>query len=261
MKGFEMSATSTIKLNVLIRLVLLVSAFVLTGCATNIDANPRDPWEPMNRKIFEVNDSVDKAVVRPVAVAYKDYTPDLAQKGIHNFFGNLRDVWSAVNSVFQLKVNQTAELTGRVLVNTTVGVLGFIDVATPLNLNKHKEDFGKTLGYWGVPSGPYVVLPFFGPSTLRDASGFVVDVKFNPTSSQIKKVRVRNSLYVINAIDVRRGLLGLEDNLNSIALDRYSFIRDAYLQRRLYEIYDGNPPDTEDSEESEETGESTDSGK
>jgi phospholipid-binding lipoprotein MlaA len=136
-----------------------------------------------------------------------------------------------------------------VVVNTTVGVLGLIDVATPLDLNKHREDFGKTLGYWGVPSGPYLVLPFFGPSTLRDASGFVVDVELNPTFQDIRDVPLRNSLYVINAVDVRKGLLGVEDNLNAIALDKYSFIRDAYLQRRLYEIYDGNPPDTDEDEE------------
>ena len=134
------------------------------------------------------------------------------------------------------------------VVNTTVGVFGLIDVATPLDLNKHREDFGKTLGYWGVPSGPYLVLPFFGPSTLRDASGFVVDVELNPTFQDIRDVPLRNSLYVINAVDVRKGLLGVEDNLNAIALDKYSFIRDAYLQRRLYEIYDGNPPDTDEDE-------------
>ncbi len=236
----------------LTRVGAVLGAVVLTGCATSLDANPKDPWEPMNRKVFAMNDSVDKAVVRPVAVAYKDYTPDLAQKGINNFFGNLRDVWSTVNSAFQLKVGETAELAGRVLVNTTVGVVGLFDVATPLNLKKHREDFGKTLGYWGVPSGPYLVMPFFGPSTLRDASGFVVDVKLNPTFHDIKNVRVRNSLYVINAVDVRKGLLGVEDNLNAVALDRYSFIRDAYLQRRLYEIYDGNPPDTDDADDSGE---------
>ena len=230
------------------RLGILVAAFLFSGCATSIDSNPKDPWEPMNRQIFKINDSVDKAVVKPVAVAYKDYTPNLAQKGINNFFGNLRDVWSAVNSALQLKPTQTVEMTGRVLVNTTVGVLGFIDVATPLKLEKHKEDFGKTLGYWGMPSGPYLVLPFFGPSTLRDASGFVVDAKLNPTYHDITNVPLRNTLYVINAIDVRKGLLSVEDNLNAIAFDNYSFIRDAYLQRRLYEIYDGTPPDTEDSE-------------
>ena len=237
-------STVVSKAYALTRLGLVLGGLVLGGCATNLDANPKDPWEPMNRKVFEINDSVDQAVVRPVAVAYKDYTPDIAQKGVNNFFGNLRDFWSAVNSALQLKVRETAELTGRVLVNSTVGLLGLIDVATPLNLNKHKEDFGKTLGYWGMPSGPYLVLPFFGPSTLRDASGFVVDLELNPTYQDIRDVPLRNSLYVINAVDVRKGLLGLEDNLNAIALDKYSFIRDAYLQRRLYEIYDGNPPDS-----------------
>jgi len=237
-------STVVSKAYALTRLGLVLGGLVLGGCATNLDANPKDPLEPMNRKVFEINDSVDQAVVRPVAVAYKDYTPDIAQKGVNNFFGNLRDFWSAVNSALQLKVRETAELTGRVLVNSTVGLLGLIDVATPLNLNKHKEDFGKTLGYWGMPSGPYLVLPFFGPSTLRDASGFVVDLELNPTYQDIRDVPLRNSLYVINAVDVRKGLLGLEDNLNAIALDKYSFIRDAYLQRRLYEIYDGNPPDS-----------------
>jgi phospholipid-binding lipoprotein MlaA len=218
----------------------------LGGCATSLDANPKDPWEPMNRKVFQINDAVDHAVVKPVAVAYKDYTPDLLQKGVHNFFSNLRDFWSTVNSALQLKGGETVESGARFVVNSTVGVLGLIDVASPLNLNKYREDFGKTLGYWGVPSGPYVVLPFFGPSTLRDATGFVVDVELNPTFHNIKKVPVRNSLFVVNAVDVRKNLLGLEDNVNAVALDKYSFIRDTYLQRRLYEIYDGNPPDEEE---------------
>ena len=178
-------STVVSKAYALTRLGLVLGGLVLGGCATNLDANPKDPWEPMNRKVFEINDSVDQAVVRPVAVAYKDYTPDIAQKGVNNFFGNLRDFWSAVNSALQLKVRETAELTGRVLVNSTVGLLGLIDVATPLNLNKHKEDFGKTLGYWGMPSGPYLVLPFFGPSTLRDASGFVVDLELNPDRKSV----------------------------------------------------------------------------
>lgn len=232
----------------LTRLGVVLCAFLVTGCASTANFNPKDPWEPMNRKVFEINDVADQAVIRPIAVAYKDYTPDLFQQGVNNFFGNLRDVWSAVNSALQLKGAQTVELAGRVVVNTTVGVLGLIDVATPLDLNKHREDFGKTLGYWGVPSGPYLVLPFFGPSTLRDASGFVVDVELNPTFQDIRDVPLRNSLYVINAVDVRKGLLGVEDNLNAIALDKYYFIRDAYLQRRLYEIYDGNPPDTDEDE-------------
>jgi len=234
---------------VFIRAFLVSGVFLFAGCASVNDPNPRDPWEPMNRKIFSVNDSVDKAVVKPVAVAYKDYTPEVVQKGINNFFGNLRDVWSAINSALQLKGGDTVDGTMRVVVNSTVGVLGLIDVATPLKIKKHKEDFGKTLGHWGVPTGPYLVLPFFGPSDLRDASGFVFDIKFNPTSQSIKKVAVRNTLYGINAIDTRKGYLGMEDSLDAIALDRYSFVRDAYLQRRLYEIYDGNPPDQENDDE------------
>jgi phospholipid-binding lipoprotein MlaA len=202
----------------------------------------------LNRKTFQLNESVDKAVLKPVAVAYQDYTPSLVQKGINNFFGNLRDIWSAVNSALQLKGRDALDGTMRVVVNSTVGVLGLMDVATPLEIPKHREDFGKTLGHWGVPPGPYLVLPFFGPSDLRDASGFVLDVKLNPTFRDIKNVRVRNSLYGINVVDTRKGLLGVESNLDAIALDRYSFIRDAYLQRRLFEIYDGNPPDTEDED-------------
>jgi phospholipid-binding lipoprotein MlaA len=220
--------------------------FLSVGCASVEDPNPRDPWEPMNRQIFKINDSVDKAVIKPVAVAYKDYTPTLLQTGINNFFGNLRDFWSAVNSALQLKGGDTAEGAARVVVNSTVGVLGVIDVASKINLKKHKEDFGQTLGYWGVPSGPYLVLPFFGPSDLRDASGFLIDVQINPTLKSVKKVRVRNSLYVVNAVDTRKGYLGMEDSLDAIALDRYSFVRDAYLQKRLYDIYDGSPPDIDE---------------
>ncbi len=220
--------------------------FLSAGCASMDSPNPRDPWEPMNRQIFKINDSVDKAVVKPVAVAYKDYTPALLQTGINNFFGNLRDVWSAVNSALQLKGGDTAQGAARVVVNSTVGLLGVIDVATKINLKKHKEDFGQTLGYWGVPSGPYLVLPFFGPSDLRDASGFLIDIQINPTMKSVKKVRVRNSLYIVNAVDTRKGYLGMEDSLDAIALDRYSFVRDAYLQKRLYDIYDGSPPDNDE---------------
>lgn len=157
----------------------LVASLSLTGCATGPNANPKDPLEPMNRSISRFNDSLDENVLKPVATGYRDVTPELVQKGVRNVFNNLADIWSTVNSGLQLKGRDTAESFMRVVVNTVFGVYGIFDVATEIKLQRHTEDFGQTLGYWGVPSGPYLVLPVLGPSTLRDGVGTRMDISLD----------------------------------------------------------------------------------
>lgn len=204
---------------------------VLQGCAMSPNANPRDPWEPFNRNIYSFNDGLDEAVVKPVATAYQQVTPQIMRTGVTNFFGNIRDVWSLVNNVLQLKPVESVETFFRVGVNTTIGLLGLVDVATELQLEKHTEDFGQTLGYWGMPAGPYVVLPLFGPSTLRDSLALPVDAKGNLVG-RVDDVALRNSLVTLRLVDLRANLLRVGRLLDAAALDKYSFTRDAYLQRR-----------------------------
>lgn len=210
--------------------VALVLA-VLQGCAMSPNANPRDPWEPFNRNIYSFNDGLDEAVVKPVATAYQHVTPQIMRTGVTNFFGNIGDVWSLVNNVLQLKPAESVETLFRVGVNTTIGLFGLIDVATELRLEKHSEDFGQTLGYWGVPAGPYVVLPLFGPSTLRDSLALPVDAKGNLVG-HVDDVALRNSLITLRLVDTRANFLRAGRLLDAAALDKYSFTRDAYLQRR-----------------------------
>lgn len=210
--------------------VALVLA-VLQGCAMSPNANPRDPWEPFNRGVYSFNDGLDEAVVKPVATAYQFVTPQIMRTGVTNFFGNIGDVWSFVNNVLQLKPAESAETFFRVGVNTTIGLFGLIDVASELRLEKHTEDFGQTLGYWGVPAGPYVVLPLFGPSTVRDSLALPVDAKGN-LIGHVDDVSLRNSLITLRLVDARANFLRAGRLLDAAALDKYSFTRDAYLQRR-----------------------------
>jgi phospholipid-binding lipoprotein MlaA len=225
------------------RVGALLMALVLGGCASGPNAVARDPLEPMNRSIYGFNDALDRSVIRPVARAYQDVTPDPIRTGIGNFFANLADVWSTVNNALQLKPAQTLETGARVVVNTVVGVFGLLDVATTLKLERHPEDFGQTLGYWGVPSGPYLVLPVLGPSTVRDGASLPVDTKGNLVR-HIEDVPTRNTLTAVNLVDKRARLLKTTDQLDEMAIDKYTFVRDIYLQKRLSEVWDGNPPDT-----------------
>jgi len=218
--------------------VMLLS-LTLLGCATNGD--PRDPLEPLNRGIYKFNDVVDKAVLKPVATGYKEVMPDPVRTAVGNFFSNLDDVLVLLNDLLQIKLDQAASDLSRLVWNTTIGIAGLIDVATPMDLPKHNEDFGQTLGYWGVGNGPYLVLPFLGPSTLRDTVGTVVDVHFDPVP-QHTPVPERNSAIAVHSVDTRARLLDTEEILDEAALDRYVFLRDAYLQRRRGLVYDGNPP-------------------
>ncbi|MDI9329822.1 MAG: VacJ family lipoprotein [Alphaproteobacteria bacterium] len=220
-------------------------------------ANPQDPWESFNRQIFGFNEVVDGAVLRPVARAYRDNTPQLVQTGVSNFFGNLRDLWSGVNSALQAKPVAALENVGRFVVNTTVGIYGLFDVATHLGLERHTEDFGQTLGRWGVPSGPYVVMPLFGSSTVRDAIGFVPDRR-SSLINQVDDGTERNLLLFSSLVSLRAQLLPLTDQIERVALDKYSFTRDAFLQKRLNDVYDGDPPQEKELPETPDAGPSAD---
>ncbi len=211
--------------------VLLLGAALLGGCASGPNAHPRDPLEPFNRGVSEFNEAVDGAVLKPVATAYRDVTPDLVRTGVSNFFGNLRDVWSALNSTLQLKPRAAAESALRVGVNTAFGFGGLLDIASEMGIERTTLDFGQTLGRWGVPSGPYLVLPIFGPSTFRDAAGFGVESK-GDLVSKVDHIPTRNSLYALRAVETRANLLRATTMLEGAALDKYSFTRDIYLQRR-----------------------------
>lgn len=249
-----MSARRVSRCLLLARAALLCTALALVGCASGPTANPKDPLEPMNRSISRFNDTVDDYVLKPVATTYRDNTPDLIQTGVRNFFNNLSDLWSTVNNGLQLKGRDTAESFMRFVVNTTVGIYGLFDVATPIGLERHPEDLGQTLGAWGVPDGPYLVLPFFGPSTLRDTAGMPVDTRMDPVR-QHDDVPVRNTAWGLRLVQKRGDLLKATDLLGGASIDKYSFTRDAYLQYRRAQVYDGNPPDdpSEEPEPSSET--------
>jgi phospholipid-binding lipoprotein MlaA len=210
-------------------LALLVAG-VATGCATGPDRKPGDPLEPVNRQIFKFNDAIDRAVAQPVARGYQKVTPQPVRQAISNFFSNLGDLGNAANNLLQLKITDATEDIMRFAMNTTFGIGGLLDFATPAGLPKHHEDFGLTLGRWGVPSGPYLVLPLFGPSSIRDSTGYVVDFRFNLI--HYMEPAVRNPMYIAQFISARSDLLGASDLLQAAALDKYSFVRDAYTQQR-----------------------------
>lgn len=220
---------------------------LLAGCASGPHANPRDPLEPFNRGVYKFNDAVDRAVLKPVATTYRDVMPELVRQGVGNFFGNLQDAWSFVNNVLQFKGLAAAESFMRFGVNTFIGLGGILDVASEMQIEQHTEDFGQTLGHWGVSPGPYLVLPLLGPSTLRDTVALPVDVKGDIVAN-IENVPTRNTLVLVRAIDTRAALLRATAMLEEAALDRYSFTRDAFLQRRRSAVYDGNPPEDEAEE-------------
>jgi phospholipid-binding lipoprotein MlaA len=224
----------------------LAASLLLVGCASAPTANPKDPWEPMNRSVASFNDKIDDNVLKPVATGYRNVVPDLIQTGVRNVFNNFADMWSTVNNLLQLKPINTVESLGRVIVNTVFGIYGIFDVASYIKLERHPEDFGQTLGYWGVPNGPYLVLPLFGPSTLRDGASLPVDFAVSPTKL-IGDIPTRNEVFALRLVSKRSELLKSGNMLEQASIDKYSFTRDAYLQYRRSQIYDGNPPDEDDS--------------
>lgn len=225
--------------------------------------NPRDPLEDFNRSMYQFNEGVDKAIFKPLAKTYNYILPEPARKMVSNFFGNLFDIRTTINDLLQLKFEQAANDAGRVIINSTFGVLGLFDVAD--HLEKHDEDFGQTLGYWGVGSGPYLVLPILGPINIRDTAGLAVDfsTNLNPIG-WLDNVAVRNTMYGTLWVDMRADLLDDENILEEAAIDRYAFIRDAYMQRRQNLVYDGDPPrekfddeEFDDEEDNAQSGTST----
>ena len=223
-----------------IRFFLLLVGLALGGCASTHN-NPKDPFESFNRGVYKFNDTLDKAVLKPVAQGYNNVVPSPAKTAVTNFFSNLNDVKVTLNDLLQFKIVQGITDLERVIFNSSFGLFGLIDMATPMGLEKHDEDFGQTLGYWGINSGPYLMLPFFGPSSVRDGIGLYVD----SSTSMLKEVDhipTRNELYAANTVSTRANLLDGEKILDEASIDRYSFLRDAYLQRRQDKVYDGSPP-------------------
>lgn len=218
--------------------ILFASAVFLSGCATTSGSNPDDPLEGFNRAMFDFNDGLDRVALKPAATAYQEVLPSFVQTGVNNFFGNIGDVWTMVNNFLQGKVEQGLSDVMRVTFNSTIGFGGLLDIASEAGIPKHKEDFGQTLGTWGVGSGPYVVLPLFGPSTVRDTAALPVDI-YGDLWTYATPVDVRNVGAVVRVIDQRATALNATNLLEDIALDRYTFIRGAYLQRRESQINDG----------------------
>ena len=223
----------------LARAALAVAVALLAGCAAAPSRD--DPLEPMNRALYEFHDTVDTAVVKPVAQAYIDVVPELIRTGVSNVFNNIEDLISAVNDLLQGKLDKLDNDLARVLLNTAFGVGGIFDLASMVGLERGNEDFGQTFGVWGFPQGPYLFVPFFGPTTVRDGTGAVVRVMVGPVG-YIGEVPLRNSLYGLGAVDLRAQALSAGAIVDTAALDRYLFIRNAYLQRRRYLVYDGKPP-------------------
>lgn len=223
----------------------LLTAAVVSGCATVQPGDVNDPLEPMNRGIFTFNEKADEVILKPVAEGYRAITPGFVRAGVSNFFSNLGEPINALNNLLQGKGGAAASDVGRFAMNSVLGILGLWDVATPAGLEKSNEDFGQTLGVWGVSSGPYLVLPLLGPSTIRDSVARVVDAPLSP-QRYIDRVDVRNTLYVVSIVNTRSELLEAGRVLDAAALDRYTFVRDAWLQRRQNQVYDGKPPKEKD---------------
>lgn len=219
---------------------------LLQACATvpggaNVGVDPRDPWERWNRGVYGFNDAVDSTVLKPVATAYQKVMPSIVRRGVDNFFGNFGDAWSMVNNLLQGKVENGLRDMFRVTTNTVFGLGGLLDIATEMRLDRQGEDFGQTLGYWGVGSGPYVVLPLLGPSTLRDTSALPLDTYVSP-NLVVNDSAAKAGLTTLGVVNLRANLLGASRMLDDVALDKYNFTRDAYLQRRRNQVFDGNPP-------------------
>ncbi|VAX10258.1 Outer-membrane-phospholipid-binding lipoprotein MlaA [hydrothermal vent metagenome] len=223
--------------------LLLASSAMLAGCATTNSEydDPRDPLEGYNRFMYEVNDTLDGAIIKPLSQGYKAILPAPIDRGITNVFNNLDDLTSIINNILQFKLDRAISDIGRVLVNSTAGVLGLIDIASDFGMPRHNEDFGQTLGHWGVGPGPYFVLPILGDSTIRDSFGLVADWYVDPLR-QIDGSDARWGLVGLRGVDHRADLLSASRVLEEAALDPYEFGRDAYLQKRRNDVHDNNPP-------------------
>ncbi|MBU0751935.1 MAG: VacJ family lipoprotein [Gammaproteobacteria bacterium] len=234
-----MRGTPVTKLHIKRIPVLVCAALLLGGCATS--GNPKDPIEGFNRAMYGINEAVDKVAIRPVARAYDFVLPSPVKRGVANVFGNIDDVFIGVNNLLQGKGKDGITDLGRFVLNSTIGIFGIFDIASNIGMEKHDEDFGQTFGRWGVGSGAYVVVPFFGPRTARDTVGLLLDIKADPIAN-INDVPSRNALLVTRIISDRATLLPADKVIEEAALDKYAYMRDGYLQRRRNLIHDGNPP-------------------
>ena len=216
--------------------LIIMCAFTLTSCASYQGHDVADPWQGFNRSVYVFNDTLDKGILKPLALAYDAITPGPVDKGITNFFANIADIGSAVNNLLQGKLNLFFTDIGRIAINTTVGVAGLFDVASEMGLQKSGEDLGQTMGYWGMNSGPYVMLPIFGPSSLRDAPAKIISFLLQP---EIRNSSTQTKLDLLNAIDTRSDFLRTEESTKELAKDRYTFIKNAYLDHRQFLVTDG----------------------
>ncbi|HVJ74416.1 MAG TPA: VacJ family lipoprotein [Casimicrobiaceae bacterium] len=227
----------------------LALATALAGCATmegGSAPSKSDPLEPWNRAMYAIHEPLDTNIVRPIAQAWVDYVPRPVQSAVHTFFGNIEDGFSALNGLMQGKWEKAGNDLGRITVN--VFGLGLIDIATDAGIPKGDEDFGQTFGFWGVPQGPYLFVPLIGPTTVRDGTGLVIRYYLGPVTYVVNDVPLRNVLYFLGGLDLRAQALEASSMVDRAAIDRYTFIRRAYLQRREYLVHDGNPPKKEDDE-------------
>ena len=222
-----------------LRIALTLCAAVLAGCAAA--PSKVDPLEPWNRAMYSVHEVVDGNVIKPVARAYVQNMPELVRTGVSNFFGNIDDLFTGINDVLQGNGNRAGDAFGRVLLNSTFGVGGIFDLASMMGIPKDKNDFGLTFGKWGATEGAYLFIPLFGPTTVRDGTGTILRIYLSPTG-YIDDIAVRNSIWGLNYLDTRAQALQSEDVLDTAALDKYRFLRNAYLRARRYQLYDGKPP-------------------
>jgi phospholipid-binding lipoprotein MlaA len=224
---------------------LALACVLLAGCAGT--PSRVDPFEPWNRAMYSVHEVVDGNVIKPIAQTYVKVTPEPVRTGVSNFYGNIDDLFTGINHVLQGKKERAGDDFGRVLLNSTFGMLGIFDLASEMGITKDKTDFGITFGKWGVPQGPYLFIPLFGPTTVRDGSGWLVRLYTGP-AGYIPNVPLRNWLYGLGYLDTRAQLLGAEGVLEAAAIDKYRYLRDAYLKARRYQVYDGKPPPEEEDQ-------------
>jgi phospholipid-binding lipoprotein MlaA len=226
-------------------MVPLLAAMLLAGCA--VGPTKEDPWEPFNRSMYSVHEVIDGAVLKPVAQGYVAIIPEPIRDAVSNVFGNINDFFSGINWFLQGDANRAGDTWGRVLLNTTMGIGGIFDLASMMGIKKEPNDFGLTFGKWGFPQGPYLFVPGFGPTTVRDGTGYVVRLYVGPVGF-IPDVPLRNSLYGLGYVDLRASALPAESVIDTAAIDKYRFIRNAYLRARRYQLYNGHPPPEEDED-------------
>jgi phospholipid-binding lipoprotein MlaA len=234
----------------MLRIAVLALAAALTGCASTGERDPRDPLEPLNRRVYQFNDKVDQVIAQPVARTYQRVVPGEVRDRVRNFFGNIGDFFIGVNNFLQGKFEDGVSDWARVAFNTTVGLFGIHDVATDMGYEKHNEDFGQTLGRWGAPPGPYLILPFLGSSDFRDGIGTAADIYTDPLG-EVRPYHTEYALWGLRLTQTRADLLEASRILEQAALDKYTFQRDAYLQRRRSLIYDGHPPREKEPDDDE----------